>query len=446
MMAMLNDESYDKFYLGEDARCIVPLNCKKTKLNNNVLVEGGTGTGKSLSILVSYLLHVRHTNSIVIVTKKSLMNQTIPTLKAHGYDVTVMDFVNPGSNASGFDPLQCCKTRADVEHLAYTIIHADPVASQPKDLFWDNSAQQIIELVLRFVWEGHFPQGDRLIDAVELLDHVYKMECGSTEFDEPDKGDRYFRGGRFDDGWDEDDKVAYPLQYALRNLKHINRKDYGTWKAFNKGADQTSASIASTVNEQMSKIFNEDTRAILRNAKPFDFKQMLQPHQVLFIYMSPVNVAQHRFISLFYQQAFKSLFELGESQPDGVLPYPIQVVCDDFATGCHIPDFDQTISIFREKGMAVTMLLQSETQLAEMYGELQAQTIINNCDTIVYLGGMDLKTCESVARRANVPLEDVVNMHIGNEIFFRRGMKPVFTKRYDTPNDPLYIQSREKVR
>ena len=168
-MAMLNDESYDKFYLGEDTRCIVPLNCQKTKLNNNMLIEGGTGTGKSLSILVSYLLHVRHTNSIVVVTKKKLMTQTIPTLKAHGYDVTVMDFTDPGSNASGFDPLQCCKTRADVAHLAYTIIHADPVASQPKDLFWDNSAQQIIELVLRFVWEGISGAAGSMMDGMRTI-------------------------------------------------------------------------------------------------------------------------------------------------------------------------------------------------------------------------------------------------------------------------------------
>ena len=136
----------------------------------------------------------------------------------------------------------------------------------------------------------------------------------------------------------------------------------------------------------------------------------------------------------------------GERQADGMLPYPVQVLCDDFATGCRIPDFDKTISIFREKRISAVMLVQSETQLASMYGQMAAKTIINNCDTLVYLGGMDIDTCSSIARRANVPMEDVTTMKVGQEIYFRRGMKPVFTQRYDVTADNAYIQSHGSAR
>ena len=134
------------------------------------------------------------------------------------------------------------------------------------------------------------------------------------------------------------------------------------------------------------------------------------------------------------------LFELAEKEPSRCLPHPVHVLCDDFATGCRIDGFPQYISIFREKRISAVMLIQSETQLTSMYSQMEAATIINNCDTIIYLGGMDVSTCESLSRRAGRPMQELLTMPIGAEYFFRRGQKPVVTKRYDTYSDPLYAQ------
>ena len=100
--------------------------------------------------------------------------------------------------------------------------------------------------------------------------------------------------------------------------------------------------------------------------------------------------------------------------------------------------FEQYVSIFREKGLSVTAIIQSESQLGSLYGRDKATTIINNCDTIVFMGSMDLETVRSISARANRPLEDVLYMPIGSEIIFRRGMKPIFTKRYDIFQNEMY--------
>ena len=100
--------------------------------------------------------------------------------------------------------------------------------------------------------------------------------------------------------------------------------------------------------------------------------------------------------------------------------------------------FQEHISVFREKGISATIMLQSESQLSSMYGEDGAQTIINNCDTYVYLGGMDLNTCRNISLKANLPLEDVLYMPVGSEMIFRRGQKPIFTERYHTMEDERY--------
>ena len=73
-----------------------------------------------------------------------------------------------------------------------------------------------------------------------------------------------------------------------------------------------------------------------------------------------------------------------------------------------------------------------------MYGYEDAVTIIDNCDTYVYMGGMNIKTCRSISERLNVPLDEVLYMPLGQEVIFRRGEHPIVTQRYNILNDRNY--------
>ena len=101
-------------------------------------------------------------------------------------------------------------------------------------------------------------------------------------------------------------------------------------------------------------------------------------------------------------------------------------------------DFEEYISVFRAAGISVTLLLQSESQLESMYGENEATTIINNCDTYVYMGGMDIKTCKNISQRLDKPLKMVLSMPLEQVVVFRRGEEPFVSRRYQILNDPLY--------
>ncbi len=150
---------------------------------------------------------------------------------------------------------------------------------------------------------------------------------------------------------------------------------------------------------------------------------------------SAVNPSLNAFAGLFYSHAVKELFEYAEAREDGMLLIPVHLLCDDFAVGAQIPNFAQYISIFREKRISVSILLQSESQLKAMYGEDDATTIINNCDHYIYMGGMDLITCRNIAERMNLPLSEVLYMPIGTEYLFRRGSKPIITERWHITED-----------
>ena len=124
---------------------------------------------------------------------------------------------------------------------------------------------------------------------------------------------------------------------------------------------------------------------------------------------------------------------------------PVHIICDDFACGTKINNFDNLISVFRAKGISTMIMLQSESQLNSLYGEDKATTIINNCDTYIYMGGNDLKTARNISIRLNKPLDEVLYMKFDNIYLFQRGAKPKKIRRYKTLEDTFYKQYIEKV-
>ena len=479
-----NDEKiyFDRFILGEDERCHISTDSEETGLNNNILVVGGSGSGKSTSVVMPMLMHLEHSNAVGVFTKRSIMDKMKRVLNRHGYTVSVIDFANPKESEYGFDPLSYCKSENDVRDLAHEIVYSGADSKKIFDPYWYDSAENLIDLVLRYVWNGHYSKGRSMSAALELLDGIVwtdksAEEDEDNEDNEDDEDNSLFDAlvddseemlNRLHDG-DIDEKELekmtaaiskqaekdkaerkrkrneefaklFPTHNEFRRLKEIDPDGGIVWQSFIDLSDVTGACVAASVQAAMFSVFGADIREILSTAKMYDFKNLTKPKEALFLYVSPVSIAQHRYVSLFYTQVFKNLFELAEKQKDYALPYPVQVICDDFATGCRIKGFEELISIFREKRIATTLLLQSESQLESLYNEHSATTIINNCDTYIYLGGMDLKTAKNIGKRLNAPLSDILSMPVGTEYFFRRGKKPIVTKRYNPFKDEVYTE------
>ena len=143
--------------------------------------------------------------------------------------------------------------------------------------------------------------------------------------------------------------------------------------------------------------------------------------------------------NLFAAYVVKKLYEYAEVCPGERLPREVNYVFDDFACGARVHNFPKYIAIFREKGISTTLLVQDLAQLIGLYGESEAATIANNCDTQIFMGGMDGRTVSSMATRLNVPSEDVAFLPIGEEYVLRRGEKgPVRTTRYSITENQLF--------
>ena len=422
---MQKEKEYDRFFLGRDKRCIVSTDCSKTQLNNNILVVGGSGSGKTVSVILPFLLHMNSSNAIGVFTKSNLLHDAKRSLEQRGYNVYTMDFADPVHSEIGYDPLAYCNTDQDLKMLARCIVRAD-LARLPSDPYWDDSAENLLALVLRYVKNGHWRKGRTMKQALDVLDKVHWNETYGQYTSEDD--------------FCEEGVVAADAEIfkEFLKLKEVDPDGWTNWRTFITLPDRTGTCVESSLRTPLGQIFDEDARCLVGMERTFRFELLLRPKTVLLLRVSPVSKSQHRLVGIFYAQAFKALYELAERSEGYRLPVPVHVLCDDFATGCHVQGFPELISIFREKGISATMLIQSETQLASIYGENDAATIINNCDTYIYLGGMDLKTCRNISERMNIPSCEVQSMAIGEEYFIRRGQAPIKTMRYDTFNDPVY--------
>lgn len=404
----------DRLILGDGENCIFSSNSQETGLNNNILVIGTSGCGKTVSILEPRILETFNKSLIVTVTKRRIAKKYCAVMKKRGYNVWDLNFVHPSEGNCGYDPLMHIGSYNDITFLARSIVLANPQKLQSNaDPYWDDGATSLLAAEISYVLMTiDCPTFDDVLDFHNKLTFEEMSGVISTNYDR-----------KFDYLAEED-----PSCFAV-----------SCWKSFRQLPVKTASCVFSALNTTIDSIFTPELKELFYMKKMVDFEKLATEKTVLFITTSPVNSSLNSFISTFYGTVFKDLFEFAEEQADGRLPIPVDVLADDFATGCPVNMFEQYVSVFREKGLSVTALIQSESQLSSLYGSEKATTIINNCDTIVFLGGMDLETGKNISMRANRPLEDILYLPIGSEIIFRRGMKkPIFTKRYNIFQNEMY--------
>lgn len=401
----------EKVILGEN--CCYSVDSKETGLNNNVIVCGGSGSGKTMSISEPRLLETKTSSIIAVVTKRRIVNKYIPLFEERGYEILDLNFVDPDKSTCCYDPLQYVKSYSDITFLAKSIIKANKQKDNSNaDPYWDEAAISLLSAEIAYIMMTK--ENATFVDVLEVNDSL-TLDDGSGTIQTS-----------LDDNFDYI-AAENPSCFAI-----------SCWRTFKQLPVKTAACVFSTLNSTIDTVFSPEIRKMIESEKKVNFEQMGNKRTILFVTTSAVNSALHSFVNMFYAQAFKQLFEYAENCPDGVLPIPVHVLCDDFAMGGEILNFPEFISIFREKGISVTLLLQSESQLNQMYGTDNSVTIINNCDTYIYLGGMDLRTAQNVSVRLNSPLDEVLYMPIGQEILFRRGQRPIITKRYEIQKNTLY--------
>lgn len=383
--------------------------------NNNTVIVGDTGSGKTYSVVVPFLLHTNQHSVVVTLSKKAMINRFQTEFIKKGYKVIVINLANPKESKFGYDIMNGIKSQQDMVFTAKALV-GSPRGSE--DRYWYETAASVLTAEIAYVMQdfGRKNQKPSFVDVLDLNKKLYVTECasGATRT----SLDAFFAC----------QEKFYPGNFASSCFKTIQGLPAKTLNC-----------VLSTLNASLDKIFTEEIVEMMKIQKTLDIPKIGEEKTALFFVTSAVNPSLSNFINYFYADMFKQLFEHSEQNyEDGRLPVPVHIVCDDFACGGQVPEFAKYIAIFRAKGISVTLLLQSESQLTTMYSPHESQTILNNCATYVFFGSMDVDTCRVMSTKTNKPLDEIMFMPIDEVIVMRRGTKPYFGKRYRILEDELY--------
>ena len=175
-----------------------------------------------------------------------------------------------------------------------------------------------------------------------------------------------------------------------------------------------------------------------RKPNRVDFRALGREKTAVFLTISDMDRSMDRLVNLFYTQAFQALCRSADRDyPGHALPVPVSVILDDFATNACIPDFDNIIAVIRSRGICVSIILQSISQLEAIYGQSRAMTIINNCDNLLYLGGQDVETARYISVKANKSADTILNMPLDEAWLFTRGRAPRKVEKYDMTTEKM---------
>ena len=408
---------FDKIILGENH--IYTSNMEESRINNNILVMASSGAGKTHSIIEPCLLETNNSSVVLIDPKGVLYKKYGDYFTAKGYAVQTIDFDTLDGNCS-YDPIQYLSTESDIIRLAHNIVYADRrTLSSNADPYWNES-------------------------AMELLSSLIHAAVLTTE-----EGESYFERVL-----DLSQNVELEYDSYLNMLMKKIEQQHGCCLATRQwqkiytlaGTRNTSACVISSLAAVLANYESDEFREFLRR-DPVKLDGLSEKKTILFVKCSDSDPTYHTYVSLFFQQLIKSLFGRADGQKEGKLKIPVRLILDDFASTVVIEGMGRLLSTCRSRNISFTIVCQSESQLQQYY-QKEANTILGNCDSIVFLGTSDLETARSFSMRLDIPMGELLYMPIGSEYIFRRGTRPMLTQRYDISKNEEYrkVIEQEKQR
>lgn len=385
-----------------------------TGLNNNVLVLGCSGSGKTRNFLKPNLLQCEG-SYVVLDSKGRLFREMGPCLSAHGYTVDCLDFTTM-EGTIGYDPLHHVRWRngrplaQDIISIASALF---PRSEMGDDPFWAGAAANYVASYIAYVFEA-LP--DREWDMASVVS-VYEQACeGNAE-------------ALFSDLSRQD-----PESYAVS----LYRRARSTARA-----EKMHSSIMGIIAANLMPLTFDGALASFRKVDQIDFCDLGRERRVLFVTMDDMDRSLAPLTSLFIRQAFSSLCDFADAKCEGGrLPVPIRFMLDDFAN-LTLPDFDDVLSVIRSREISCTIICQTVSQLEARYNQAIANSIIGNCDRHLVLGFQDERTARYFSLRANKTAMTLLETPADNWWLFERGHRGVCEPGYKIEEHPGYFDLGE---
>ena len=434
----------------------------KTARNKNILVIGGSGSGKTRFFVKPSLLQM-HSSYVVTDPKGQLLRET-GKLLAHGgpkrdengkpvrdkrgkvvyepYRIKVLNTIN-FSKSMKYNPLAYVRSEKDILKLVNVIIaNTKGDGEKSSEDFWIKAERLLYCALIGYIWYEAEPEEKNFITLLELIN-----ACEAREDDETYKSP-------VDILFDE---------LAQAQPEHFAVKQYVKFKM---AAGKTLKSILVSCGARLSPFDIKELRDIMTEDE-LELDTMGDRKTALFLIMSDTDTTFNFVIAMLQSQLFNLLCDKADDFYNGRLPVHVRCLLDEFANIGQIPNFDKLIATIRSREISASIILQSQSQLKTIYKDA-ADTIVGNCDVTLFLGGkvkstlkeiselLGKETIDSLSQSENrgaqtshglsyqklgkelMTQDEIAVMDGGKCILQLRGVRPFFSDKYDLTKHPRY--------
>ena len=318
----------------------------------------GSGSGKSASYSIPNAFQML--GSYVFTDPKGeLYDKTAGYLRKNGYEIKVLNLVNP-ANSDGYNPLLHIRSEIDVDVIANTIVKGQKSEGGNNDPYWDDMAEMLLKALIYYLMATRPEEEQNLASCSELV-RAANANGGSNLLTE----------------------LMNQLPYD-----HPARMNY---KSIEIAPEKTYGSILSSLQSKLGK-FDSKEIAEVTSTDTIDFDEIGTRKTAVYVISSDTHKAYDFLLTIFFSQMIQQLYDFADKN-GGRLRMPTFFILDEFANIGQIPDFDKKISTSRSRGISFSVILQNLDQLEAVY-EKSYETIMGNCDTHVFLGSNSYKTVE----------------------------------------------------
>ncbi|MCH5341376.1 MAG: type IV secretory system conjugative DNA transfer family protein [Acetatifactor sp.] len=379
------------------------LNDMETRLNNNVLVVGTTGSAKTRTVITPNLLEC--VGSYVVTDPKgNLYRQWGAYMEDHGYRVVRLSFIHPERSVH-YNPMKYVNKTQQIQQLSSALVRNS--GGYTTDPFWDDCSLMLINSIIALIKETN--RGNADVDNFHTI--LELLRRAGRESSSNKKSHLYEKM----EGWHE----KRPNSWAYKQFQNVNQAPE---KTFNTIITTSIAKFCSVDTEELAQMMQDDE---------IDLRSIGQRKTAVFVEVSDSDRSMDMLINMFFTQAMNQLCTYADEEcENNQLPVPVRFFMDDFATNCRIDNFENMVSNIRSRKISVILILQSLSQLYKSYGA-SAHTIVDDCDTLIYMGGNDPETAHSIVIRCNKTTQTILHMPLRSSWIFRRGEKPFMCRNME---------------
>ena len=413
----------------------------KNARNKNILVIGGSGSGKTRFFAKPNIMQL-HSSYVITDPKGSLISEVGQLLQRAKYRIKVLNTIN-FSKSMHYNPFAYLRSEKDILKLVNTIIvNTKGEGAQSAEDFWVKSERLFYSALIGYIFY-EAPEEEK--NFTTMLDMINASEAK-----------------------EDDSEFQSPVDLMFARLEEKDPEHFAVrqYKKFLLSAGKTRASILVSCGARLAPFDIRELRELMEYDE-MELDTLGDRKTALFLIMSDTDSTFNFVIAILQAQLFNLLCDKADDVYGGRLPVHVRCILDEFANIGQIPQFDKLIATIRSREISASIILQSQSQLKAIYRD-NADTIVGNCDTMLFLGGKEKTTLKEISEilgketidsfntsenrgkeishglnyqklgKELMTQDEIATMDGGMCILQVRGIRPFFSKKYDITKHPNY--------